>query len=530
MKPKYTEYDVLQAINAVKNGKSERCASIEWGIPRSTLKHRIHNPNTHQEAASHLQRLPPVLEDRFTHWILTQETLGFSVTHAQVRLFGNRLCALQGDPLPLGKRWVQRFFKRNPVLNTKKQYSIDSIRVNNATSDVIRPWFQKLQIPAIKAILPENRWNMDEAGIMEGLGINGLVIGHANRRFVQRKQPGSRNWTSFIECISATGRKTTSLVIYKGKSVQQQWFPADISLFKDWQFTATENGWTNNATALEWLEKVFIPQTQPRDQQPRLLVLDGHGSHETTEFIWKCLEYNIFLLFLPAHTSHVLQPLDLSIFSPLKASYRKHLNLLASMTDSTPIGKRNFLICYYKARQESLTGMNIRAGWRATGLWPVSMAKPLMSRLLLENSNQELEIDASEDLQTIKEVEESSIIWSTPKAGKEFRLQLNTLTKTSHDNLPTRRLLFKKAVKAFDQKDFALGQAEMKIQQLEAKLDQLQPRKKRKVQTSPNSKFADIQAIQRAQIAAGDQEIVPIDSDSVGDSEATEDCIEVEAL
>ena len=108
------------------------------------------------------------------------------------------------------------------------------------------------------------------------------------------------------------------------------------------------------------------------------------------------------------------------------------------------------MICYYKARQESLTGMNIRAGWKATGLWPVSMAKPLMSRLLLENSNQELEISASEDLQTIKEVEESSIVWSTPKASKELRLQLNTLTKKSHDNIPTRRLLFNKAVKAFD--------------------------------------------------------------------------------
>jgi hypothetical protein len=248
------------------------------------------------------------------------------------------------------------------------------------------------------------------------------------------------------------------------------------------------------------------------------------------EFMWKCLEYNIFLLFLPTHTSHVLQPLDLSIFSPLKASYRKHLNLLASLTDSTPIGKRNFLICYHKARQESLTSTNIKAGWRATSLWPVSMAKPLMSRLLLENSNQELEIGAPEDFQTAVEVEESSIVWSTPKASKEFRLQLNTLTKTLHDNIPTRRLLFKKAIKAFDQKDFALGQAEMKIQQLEAKLDQLQPRKKRRVQTSPNSRFADIQAIQRAQIAAGDQEIVAIESDSAGDSEATEDCIEVEAL
>ena len=103
----------------------------------------------------------------------------------------------------------------------------------------------------------------------------------------------------------------------------------------------------------------------------------------------------------------------------------------------------------------------------------MSIAKLLLSRLLLENSNQELKTGVFKNLQIIKEVEESSIIWSTPKASKEFRLQLNTLFKSSYDNLPTRQLLFNKAVKAFDQKDFTLRQAEMKIQQLEAKLDLL---------------------------------------------------------
>lgn len=371
---------------------------------------------------------------------------------------------------------------------------------------------------------------MDEAGIMEGLGDNGLVIGHTNRRFVQRKQPGSRNWTSFIECVSAAGDNTTPLVIYKGKSVQQQWFPANISLFDSWQFTATENGWTTNATALEWLEKVFIPQTEPRDHSSRLLVLDGHGSHETTEFMWKCLEHNIYLLFLPPHTSHVLQPLDLSIFSPLKAAYRKHLNLLASLTDSTPIGKRNFLIYYYKAREASITAENIKAGWKATGQWPVTMYKPLMSRLLLENSNKDLETTTAGNLETSWNTSISSFDWYTPKAGKELRLQVDTMARFGHDDLPTRRLLFRKAIKAFDQKDFALGQAEMRIQQLEAKLNQLQPRKRRKVQTSPNSRFANIRAIQEAQISAGNQEIVAIDSDSADDSESTEDCIEASAL
>ena len=56
--------------------------------------------------------------------------------------------------------------------------------------------------------------------------------------------------------------------------------------FKSWQFTATENGWTSDATALEWLKKVFIPQTTPRDlSEARLLILDGHGSRSCTRYI-----------------------------------------------------------------------------------------------------------------------------------------------------------------------------------------------------------------------------------------------------
>jgi 4-hydroxybenzoate polyprenyltransferase len=40
-----------------------------------------------------------------------------------------------------------------------------------------------------------------------------------------------------------------------------------------------------------------------------------------------------------------------------------------------------------EARKQAITAYNIKAGWRASGLWPINMAKPLMSRLLLENSN-----------------------------------------------------------------------------------------------------------------------------------------------
>jgi hypothetical protein len=133
---------------------------------------------------------------------------------------------------------------------------------------------------------------------------------------------------------------------------------------------------------------VFIPQTVLHDpSEARLLVLDSHGSHETTEFIWEYFSYNIQLLFLPPHTSYVLQLLDLAVFLSLKISYRKQVGFLSLLTDSIPIGKRNFLRYYYKIRLDALIARNIRSGWQAAGLWLTNNTKPLMNRLLLENNN-----------------------------------------------------------------------------------------------------------------------------------------------
>jgi hypothetical protein len=111
-----------------------------------------------------------------TDWVLVQESLGLSPTHAQIRAFAGCILVARDDGLLLGRQWMAGFLCWNPILKTKKQFRIDSVHVNSATSDILKAWFQKLEVPAIKAIKPENRWNMDKAGIMEGQGENGLVV------------------------------------------------------------------------------------------------------------------------------------------------------------------------------------------------------------------------------------------------------------------------------------------------------------------------------------------------------------------
>lgn len=60
-----------------------------------------------------------------------------------------------------------------------------------------------------------------------------------------------------------------------------------------------------------------------------MLVLDGHKSHINAEFDKYCKEHNIVPLYLPTYSSHLTQPLDISIFRPLKKAYGTEISFLA---------------------------------------------------------------------------------------------------------------------------------------------------------------------------------------------------------
>ena len=130
-----------------------------------------------------------------------------------------------------------------------------------------------------------------------------------------------------------------------------------------------------------------------------------------------------------------------------------------------------------------------------------------MSRLLLENSNKSvvLTLKTSSQVLVLEQNQDCSyIIQETPKKSKDIRGQAYKIIELGDTDLSTRRVLFRKIAKGFDEKDFVITNYELRIKQLEARVEQLEPRKRRKVKTSPNSRFANIEAIKKAQIKARD--------------------------
>ncbi len=90
-----------------------------------------------------------------------------------------------------------------------------------------------------------------------------------------------------------------------------------------------------------------------------------------------CFMHNVYLCFLPAHTSHGLQPLDNGVFNLLKAAYRLELAKLASLTDAAPVDKINFIRCYAAARS-CITHQAVIFSLQDN--WPVTCESPKSTR------------------------------------------------------------------------------------------------------------------------------------------------------
>jgi hypothetical protein len=222
---------------------------------------------------------------------------------------------------------------------------------------------------------PEDIWNMDESGY--GIGEEQVfkVLVYLDTKQKHRVVGGKQEWVTDIECINAAGEALAPLIIFKGTTMNSRWLNKQSP--EGWNFAISKNGWTSNDLGLVWLKEVFDRQTSAMAAgRRRLLIADGHGSHIRADFIAYCIGHNIELLIMPPHCSHVLQPLDVGVFSAFKRYHTVETHALSPLS-SQRIPRAEWVELLSRARSKALTKENILAGWRGTGLWPAAPMRVL---------------------------------------------------------------------------------------------------------------------------------------------------------
>ena len=365
------EAKIILAIEAIRKSKnlSRRKAAKLYEVPHSTLCDRMNGRTTVHERRPAMTKLTILEEEVVIRNILDMDSRGFAPRLAGVEDMANFILESRGGRR-VGKLWAHRFVQRRPELKTRFNRVYDFQRALCEDPNLIGAWFRLVENMRAKyGVLDCDFYNFDETGFMMGVICPAMVVTRADRLGRGKAvQPGNREWATAIACINSEGWSIPPFLVVKGKNHLANWY-TDGGLPHNWVVKPTSNGWTNNETGLEWL-KHFDKHTAVRAKGPyRMLVLDGHESHESAEFQEYCKAHNIITLGLPPHSSHLTQPLDVGCFSVLKRAYSRQIETFIK-AHINHITKVEFFLAFRVAYLESMTAQNAQAGFRGAGLVP----------------------------------------------------------------------------------------------------------------------------------------------------------------
>src|SRR5438045_1193190 len=358
----------IEAIRSYKKMHRQKAAKL-YRVPYSTLTNRINGAPPRSEYRSKNHNLNELEEEVLVRHILDIDERGFAPRLAGVEDMANYILESRGARR-VGKLWAHRFVQRRPELKTRLNRVYDFQRALCEDPELISAWFQLVQNMRAKyGILDCDFYNFDETGFMMGVICAAMVVTHADLRGRGKAvQPGNREWATAITCINSEGCSIPPFLVVQGLYHLSSWY-TETDLPHDWVIKPTSNGWTNNETGLDWI-KHFDKHTTIRTKgRYRMLVLDGHESHESAAFQDYCKSHEIITISLPPHSSHLTQPLDVGCFSVLKRRYGHQIEDFIK-AHINHITKVEFFIAFKAAYLESITPQNAKAGFCGAGLVP----------------------------------------------------------------------------------------------------------------------------------------------------------------
>jgi hypothetical protein len=365
------EARIFLAIEAIRHDKKVSCrnAAKIYDVPEPTLRARMNGRTSRRDYRNPAHRLTALEEEAIVQYVLKLDSRGFSPHLAGVEDMANLLLTDRGEK-PVGKNWAQTFITRQPELKTRFNRVYDFQRALCEDPELIGAWFKLVHNMRAKYGIQDcDFYNFDETGFMMGVICASMVVTRSDRRGRGKAvQPGNREWATAIECINGEGWCLPPYLIVQGAYHLASWY-TEGGLPLDWAIKPTSNGWTNNETGLDWI-KHFDKHTRSRTKGVyRMIVLDGHESHQSAEFNKYCDNNNIITICLPAHSSHLTQPLDVGCFSVLKRMYGREIEHFVR-AHINHITKVEFFLAFKAAYFAAMTESNNRGGFRGAGLVP----------------------------------------------------------------------------------------------------------------------------------------------------------------
>ena len=373
-----TEARIVLACQELQASENPNVAATarEFEVPESRLRGRWKGRQAKIERPPTNRKLSSEEEVAVCRYLKRLDEIGTSARPQMVTdcansvLRRNHTSDNSNLPSPIvSSAWTHRFLERHSEFYIRKEKTLEQERKKAHDPDTILDWFRRFRrLCEEKGILLKDIYNFDETGFRVGVGRDQWIITLDPARQSYSPSTTSRELVTSCEVISGDGHVLPPMVILPGIMHMEDW-TSNTGLEDDVLMAVSETGYSNDMLCLGWLKHFEKFSRWRQGGLYRLLLLDGYGSHCTREFITFCDQKKIIPFCLPPHTTHLMQPLDVVVFQPLKHYHTEAIDR-ATRTGCSDFNKIEFLSALRSIRQQAFKSTTIVSAFRKTGLIP----------------------------------------------------------------------------------------------------------------------------------------------------------------
>ncbi len=359
-----------RACLAVEQGDSVRRAAIKYSVPRSTLHDRISGKVSMGATSGPERYLNDDEEEELVRFLSGCAKIGYGKSKKQVLcLVEAILMKKRGVPsAPVTKGWWESFQRRHPQLSLRCPETLSYARAIASSRGVIDDYFDLLEETLVRNDLtnkPAQIFNCDESGFPLSPEAIGKLIAVKGQKHFWVNSSTEKAQITVLACASASGYILPPMVIYDRKRLTQELTKNEVP---GTIYGLSDKGWINSDLFLQWFELHFLTHAPPA--RPLLLLLDGHSSHYQPDLVRLAAKAGVILFVLPPNTTHFVQPLDKTVFGPMKVYWWQECQNFMARNPGRVITRNDFNEIFSQAWYRGGTQANILSAFKATGIYP----------------------------------------------------------------------------------------------------------------------------------------------------------------
>lgn len=272
-----------------------------------------------------------------------------------------------------GRHWYDGFKSRHSELCQRMSQNLLNSRAA-VSEEKIRGWFSQLnkdlEKEGLRYIDGSRIFNTDESAFLLCPTGDKVLVQKGDKQAYSFVSNDPKECVTTLFCGNARGDMIPPMTVFNYARIPKH---VASQMPRGWGIGCTKTGWETAESFLDWMKQIFCPWI--KDFQivlPVILYVDGHSSHMSIQLSDFCRDNQIILIALYPNATHILQPMDVAVFGPLKKIWRKVVRDWRMNNDGRRLKRENFGLLL----KEALDGLDIKSilsnGFRACGLYPFS--------------------------------------------------------------------------------------------------------------------------------------------------------------